>query len=542
MRRSVIITSAAYVSSEIAAEVGNLPPAFLPLHSRRLFEHQVALFPRSGHEIYLTVPEGFALDRIDADKLRELEVSVVSVPTGLSLAESLLYVMTTIGLFSGSVRVLHGDTLMRSLPVEREDMFVAGRTTSYYPWAEYQTDAAGIATFKDGLWRPKESLVVSGYFAFSDAALLIRALATARGSFIRALNIYSAGRGLRPELTSDWYDLGHLQTYFASRARYPTARSFNQLRAGEHVITKRSADAAKISGEAEWFARLPGPLRRFTPQLLASGRSAEGGAEYELELLRLIPLSDLFVFGQLPQLVWSSIFDACDDWLTECRKFPAPAASPGPTTPIEQARQIYLPKTLRRLEDFARKTEFPIDRELALGDRPLPGLGTIAELAAQAIPALDERDLCVIHGDFCFSNVLYDHRAGAVKLIDPRGGADLHGDPRYDVAKLHHSVIGLYDFLLAGRYWLDAPDARHFTLAFPIEAPHRDVQGLFAERRFSNTVRGDDPAILAASVLLFLAMLPLHDEAPARQRAFVANALRLFVELDRGADRGPNRG
>ena len=527
MRRSVIITSAAYVSSEIAAEIGTLPPAFLPLHSRRLFEHQVALFPRHDHDVYLTVPEGFALDRVDAEKLRELEVAVVRVPTGLSLAESLLYVLTTTGLFLGSVRVLHGDTLMRSLPVEREDLFIAGRTTSYYPWAEYQTDDAGVATFKEGLWRPKESLVVAGYFAFSDAALLIRALATARGSFIRALNLYSASRGLRPEVTGDWYDFGHLQTYFASRARYPTARSFNQLSAGEHVITKRSANADKLAAEADWFARLPGPLRRFTPQLLAAGRSADAGAgEYQLELLRLIPLGDLFVFGLLPQLVWSSIFDACDDWLIECRGYPAPAGH------AAHARQLYLPKTLARLEDFARDTDFAIDRELVLGERRLPGLRRIAELAAEAIPAAGDAELCVIHGDFCFSNILYDHRGGAVKIIDPRGGIDLHGDPRYDVAKLHHSVIGLYDFLLAGRYWLDAPDARHFSIEFPVEAAHRDVQGLFAERLFSNTVRGSDPAVLAASVLLFLAMPPLHDESPTRQRAFLANALRLFVELD----------
>jgi hypothetical protein len=526
MRRSVIVTSAAYVSSEIAAEIGNLPPACLPLHSRRLFEHQIALFPRHDHEVYLTLPEGFQLDRVDAEKLRELEVTAVSVPTGLSLAESLLYAMTTTGLFLGSVRVLHGDTLMRSLAVEREDMFIAGRTTSYYPWAEYHIDDAGIATFKEGLWRPKDSLVVSGYFAFSDAALLIRALATARGSFIRALNFYSSVRGLRPEVTDDWYDFGHLQTYFASRARYPTARSFNQLHASAHVMTKHSADVRKLAGEADWFGRLPGPLKRFTPQLLSSGAAADGGHHYDLELLRLIPLGDLFVFGQLPQLVWSSIFDACDDWLTACRRFPAP---PGQ---LEHARELYLPKTLRRLDEFARDTDFSIDRELALGDRRLPGLRRIAELAASAIPAIEDADLCVLHGDFCFSNILYDHRSGAVKVIDPRGGADLYGDPRYEVAKLHHSAIGLYDFLLAGRYWLEAPDARHFAITFPIEAPHRDVQGLFAERVFSNTVHGSGPEILAASVLLFLAMLPLHAESPRRQRAFVANALRLFAELD----------
>jgi hypothetical protein len=527
MKRSVVITSAAYVSSEIAAEVGNLPPALLPLHNRRVFELQVPQFAREQHDVYLSLPEGFALDDIDARKLDELGVRVVFVPGGLSLAESLLFVMTTSGLFTGSVRVLHGDTLMRDLPVDRDDMFIAGRTTAYYPWAEYDLDERGAAHFREGLWRPKESLVVAGYFAFGDAALLIRALATARGRFIAALNLYSAERPLAPEISEEWFDLGHLQTYFASRARYTTERSFNQLRAAEHVITKHSADARKIAAEAEWFERLPPALRRFTPPLLGSGPAERGGHQYQLELLRLIPLSDLFVFGQLPQLVWSSIFDACDDWLTSCRGYPAPPGQGART------QELYLPKTLQRLETFARTRGVDIEQDLAYGDRAVPGLRRIAELVAAAIPAPADADLCVIHGDFCFSNVLYDHRAGAVKVIDPRGGADLHGDPRYDVAKLHHSVIGLYDFLLAGRYWIEADGGRRYSIGFPVERAHQDVQHLFAERTFAGALRGAEPAVLAISTLLFLAMLPLHDDSPARQRAFIANALRLFVELEK---------
>jgi hypothetical protein len=361
---------------------------------------------------------------------------------------------------------------------------------------------------------------------------LLRALATARGKFVPALNLYSSANNLVPEISGEWFDFGHHQTDFASRARHTTERSFNQLSAGDHVITKRSADTRKIAGEAAWFAELPGALRRFTPQLLSAGADDQGGHQYELELLRLMPLSDLFVFGQLPQLVWSSIFDACDDWLVHCRRFSAPAAQPEPTAPLGASRELYLPKTLRRLEEFARNRGFDLERELSFGDRRVPGLLRIAELAQAAIPPLAAAELCVIHGDFCFSNILYDHRAGAVKVIDPRGGVDMYGDPRYDVAKLHHSVIGLYDFLVAGRYWIDADDASRFTVEFPVEPAHEDVQHLFAERAFGGSWRGTDPAILAASVLLFLAMLPLHDDAPARQRAFIANALRLFVELE----------
>jgi hypothetical protein len=32
---------------------------------------------------------------------------------------------------------------------------------------------------------------------------------------------------------------------------------------------------------------------------------------------------------------------------------------------------------------------------------------------------------------------------------------------------------------------------------------------------------------------LFLSMLPLHADRPDRQAAFIANALRLYAELDR---------
>ena len=57
---------------------------------------------------------------------------------------------------------------------------------------------------------------------------------------------------------------------------------------------------------------------------------------------------------------------------------------------------------------------------------------------------------CVVHGDLCLSNILYDLRSRVCKLIDPRGSfgaAGIYGDPRYDVAKLYHSIYGLYDFI-----------------------------------------------------------------------------------------------
>ena len=57
-----------------------------------------------------------------------------------------------------------------------------------------------------------------------------------------------------------------------------------------------------------------------------------------------------------------------------------------------------------------------------------------------------------MHGDFCFSNILFDLGHQIVRVIDPRGRfgqKGIYSDPRYDMAKLRHSIGGLYDFIVA---------------------------------------------------------------------------------------------
>ena len=41
----ILITSAAYVTPGLASEFGKLPPCMLPVQNRRLYEHQIKLFP-----------------------------------------------------------------------------------------------------------------------------------------------------------------------------------------------------------------------------------------------------------------------------------------------------------------------------------------------------------------------------------------------------------------------------------------------------------------------------------------------------------------
>ena len=64
-------------------------------------------------------------------------------------------------------------------------------------------------------------------------------------------------------------------------------------------------------------------------------------------------------------------------------------------------------------------------------------------------------EFSIIHGDFCFSNILFDRKNTSIRLIDPRGSFgefDIYGDPNYDLCKLSHSIEGDYDFFINGLF------------------------------------------------------------------------------------------
>lgn len=61
----------------------------------------------------------------------------------------------------------------------------------------------------------------------------------------------------------------------------------------------------------------------------------------------------------------------------------------------------------------------------------------------------------MIHGDCCFSNILYGGGKKVIRFIDPRGSfgkQGIYGDIRYDVAKLYHSVDGTYEAFINDRF------------------------------------------------------------------------------------------
>ena len=109
------------------------------------------------------------------------------------------------------------------------------------------------------------------------------------------------------------------------------------------------------------------------------------------------------------------------------------------------------------------------------------------------------------------------------------GELTIFGDQKYDLAKLSHSVIGLYDHIISGRYKLSGDIFSSVKIDFSTNEIVDDIQREFMSRRFISFINTQD--IMPLTVLLFLSMLPLHADRPDRQKAMLANALRLYSKF-----------
>jgi hypothetical protein len=149
----------------------------------------------------------------------------------------------------------------------------------------------------------------------------------------------------------------------------------------------------------------------------------------------------------------------------------------------------------------------------------------------------DTATFSIMHGDYCFSNILIDPSNFIFKMIDPRGRVkktrSVFGDPRYDIAKLRHSVCGMYDFIVNGLYRLEEiQDAFHCEILIP--DGYSAMPTLFDE--YAQRYRFVVEDIRFIEGLLFLSMVPLHKDDFIRQKMLYLKAVLIFNEVFSGGD------
>ncbi|WP_262690031.1 hypothetical protein [Kordiimonas aestuarii] len=531
----LIILSGAYCSAEIVAEFGKIPPAFLPLGTRRLYELQLEIAAQLDAEVILTIPESYEVDPWDQDILDAQLVSLLRAPSGLNLSQAVNYALSHAGA-DEKTYLLYGDTLITGEVDEAADWIATGQTTEYYEWAFIDHDSGHEPVIRSRLGDGRSTReVVCGFFAFSDPQALLD-ITSRNDDFIGCLNEYAAVRPFSYAAAHGWYDFGHLPLIYRSKRKMLTSRAFNDITSDGISITKTSRHGKKMKAEAAWFQNLPREIKPFVPQFFGE-TEVDGRAGYCLEYLYQPTLAELFVFGRLPTYVWRHIITKCTGFLSNCRAIRPPEGHPfhGNAYANTFHQEVYVNKTYARVTDFCKQRSWDEDDTYLLNGTETPSLNKIsADLLAQ-IQKTTPAHICLWHGDFFFGNTFFDFRSRQIKIVDPRGAVtpdnqSIYGDYRYDLAKLAHSIVGCYDYLLVGRASFEEHAERNFSFKRPTSALIDFLQQDLAE----STVEGKpviDNEILAIMALLFITMLPLHNDDARRQSIMLANALQIHRDL-----------
>lgn len=521
---NTLITSGAYIGDEMQAEFGRIPPAFLPIGAALLVEHQLR---EAGEQrnMWLSLPNDYEITASQERLLDNAAVRVFRVEPRKSLGLSVFQAILEIGA-DCPMEIIHGDTLVLEPPLPETDVFSVKKVAEQFKWGLvdlYEGKVCGVQDADRSDTISSEAIILSGYFVISQPWRFLKCLVARDFSFTGALDAYADEVPVSVCDSVITLDCGHLKTYYDSRRSLAAARHFNSIGIEGGVVHKRSRDRDKINAEANWLRSVPADLQPFTARLIEDSGAPDSG-EYRTLYSSYPTLAEIYL-ARTPKVVWSKIFDSCLDYLGKAASHTIP-----------EKKGVFEWLVISKLRE--RITHYPAflpkpDAQLTINGQSVGNLNSIVDKLAVIVEGAPDRPCCVMHGDFCFSNMLFDLRSDRIQLIDPRGliagEMTIYGDVRYDIAKLGHSILGRYDQIL-GEKLIAGGSGANFLLDIPPDSVRDWLGELFLGAQVAGQ-RFDATEVQAAIVSLFLSMIPLHIEDPVRQRALFARGLQLFWQF-----------
>lgn len=460
-----------------------------------------------------------------------LTLAVAEVEAGGSILDSMAAGLA-VSATTGPLRLILGDTLIRDSFEGDTDFVYVAAVEGTHRWCLAVTgDNGRVIDYMDKADGDDASgRALAGYYHLLDRPAVEDALRSTRESGGRELSAflrrYGRGRTVMTRDVVEWFDFGHIDNLVDARRKLLSPRSFNALSIDPvlHTITKVSEHTEKLDDELAWYLDLPERLKVLAPRIISHARPG-GRLEIVQEYYGYPSLAELYVFGEMPPDFWASVLKRIFAILNEFRGH---AGTLDPT----HVMSMYYDKTFDRLERLRddpwwdrllrRETIRFNGRELTLPFAMREYLrDECRRLAATS-------EISVIHGDFCFSNILFDINSQVVRLIDPRGRfgvRGIYGDRRYDAAKLRHSIAGMYDYLVADLFRLEGDDA-DFQGQVLSNGDHEPTVRLFDRLAVAAGFNPRDIALVEG--LLFLSMIPLHGQHPKRQRMMFLTGLQIL--------------
>lgn len=303
-----------------------------------------------------------------------------------------------------------------------------------------------------------------------------------------------------------------------------TARAYNNFKVDKlRSILDKSSDTQRLSDEIDYYKEVhKTPLSCFFPRLFFSKQ----GVNNTLTL-------EYYGYDNLANYSgdWGNVASKLDSVLDIYHSMEDKSLSGNEV--VAYKRQMYTDKTLNYhnelINDFDFFKSLNKNKKILVNKKELYSFSFIWEDIVELInkTLLNPRPFSIIHGDMCFSNILYDEARDIIKFIDPRGSfgkKHIYGDPLYDIAKLMHSFSGFYEYIIYDNFSCKY-EGNCIEFEFENNSLHK------AQKIFKSYGRFNDKQAKLIEGLIFIGMCSRHYDSEERQVVMYATGLKILNDI-----------
>jgi hypothetical protein len=543
---NVIIPSSKIVNIEMQNEFGQIPPALIPLKGQLAIDNIIKNYPDCD-TFYITIEENANMVIDYFDFFPNKRVILFKTSNSKSLNDSLFQLFSKYQLFFEKPLIVNfADTIINDLNKDLigSNFILYSNNNESERWTLFKNRGNKITEISDRVFQlnNKNWKTFIGVFGVSNSKFFIDILSNLNSNHVNEpmfetlRNYYNKSKNLILKQTENWVDLGHIDNYYKEKEKIISHRFFNSadINTNKNRIIKTSYHKEKLIKEIEWYISIPEEMKYYIPQIY--GYSLSYSNPYiEMEFYGYPSLDEAYVFSRYSLDEWNKILNNIFELIRLERK--KKIYEDGLKQDI---KEMYQDKTIRRVTQFLDnsqilKKEF-YNSKVYINGQEADSLNYLLNNLPQLLEKYNINNIeefNIIHGDLCLSNILYDRKFGMIKIIDPRGSFGrytLHGDIYYELAKLSHSFLGNYDFIINGQFQLNNEKSSKQYELLVRKNDYQDMIGKIFLKYMS--INGFDiQRTRFIEGLLFLSMLPLHSENPVKQKALLLNGLNILSSV-----------
>lgn len=547
MNKLVIIPSAKKVSKELEIEIGDIPSGMIPIGGKPALAYISDFYLNQGFKISVVVDHKKE-DIKDYISKSNLLIETIDIKNSSSLGETLLKSLKKNDLGTSLLVINFADTFS-SFEIPDIDTIYYSSIEEQYRWTTFKLSRTKeiIEIKEKNIFNlnDKRTKIFTGIFVIKNIKKFKKLLENQINNFDYLDPFYLAIQDYFNSILEEkkqflelkkWYDFGHIDTYYSSRRNlFKRERAFNSISIDElrGILTKKSKNKNKLINEINWYRNLPDQLSYLSPKI------------YEFDINSLNPfikmeyygypvLSDIYLFGSWNPGLWSCFFKDLKFILADMNNF---KISDNKGKIKKSLKEMYVNKTILRLKEIEESDLYKkfMKNKLKINNLSCLSITDIVSSLPKTFKRLkieQTKTFSIIHGDLCLSNILYDSKNRIVRLIDPRGSFGeykIYGDKNYDIAKLQHSILGDYDFILNNLFDFEWKSDQEIFFRPHLKKRHLLVKEIY--KQIFSISEKNKIQIDFIHALLFLSLVALHNDKPKSQEAFLANGIYLYSKV-----------